>query len=319
MNMTSIKCFMKVAELRSFSRAADALYLSQQSVSLHIKRLEDTYSTKLFERKPSLKLTSAGKLLLEAAADIVAREDELLASICLSREDFGGNIVIGIPPNRSAPFAIDFVPRIAGLYPKMTLSLREMPSSHLLQALQLNEVDLALVLVSNVQNNPDPRFFVSVRLINEIMFLLVSDTLMREHFSDAYARLHDSFKNGVDVLAFANFPMILRPFTSATHAEIVEHFAAHFVKPKIRIQSTSTSALLPLCASGFGVVFCASSVLRYLRKEYPSIFQRINIYPVVKGCNERQLLLVYHKKKSLTPPLRDCIDIIKDAFLEPST
>ena len=297
MNMTSIKCFMKVAELRSFSRAADALYLSQQSVSLHIKRLEDTYSTKLFERKPSLKLTTAGKLLLEAAADIVAREDELLASICLSREDFGGNIVIGIPPNRSAPFAIDFVPRIAGLYPKMTLSLREMPSSHLLQALQLNEVDLALVLVSNVQNNPDPRFFVSVRLINEIMFLLVSDTLMREHFSDAYARLHDSFKNGVDVLAFANFPMILRPFTSATHAEIVEHFAAHFVKPKFAYNLPVRVHCFPMRFWVWGCFLCVLGP-RYLRKEYPSIFQRINIYPVVKGCNERQLLLVYHKKRA---------------------
>ena len=52
MNMTDIQCFIKVTELMSFTKAAEALYTSQQAVSLHIKHLENTYKVQLFERKP---------------------------------------------------------------------------------------------------------------------------------------------------------------------------------------------------------------------------------------------------------------------------
>lgn len=48
MNMTDIQCFIKVTELMSFTKAAEALYTSQQAVSLHIKHLENTYKVQLF-------------------------------------------------------------------------------------------------------------------------------------------------------------------------------------------------------------------------------------------------------------------------------
>ena len=78
MNMTDIQCFIKVTELMSFTKAAEALYTSQQAVSLHIKHLENTYKVQLFERKPSLKLTTSGQALLEAARDIIERENRLI-------------------------------------------------------------------------------------------------------------------------------------------------------------------------------------------------------------------------------------------------
>ena len=81
MNMTDIQCFIKVTELMSFTKAAEALYTSQQAVSLHIKHLENTYKVQLFERKPSLKLTTSGQALLEAARDIIERENRLINSL----------------------------------------------------------------------------------------------------------------------------------------------------------------------------------------------------------------------------------------------
>lgn len=61
MNMSDIHCFFAVVACGSFSKASESLYISQQAVSLHIKHLEETYNTVLFERKPALKLTPAGK------------------------------------------------------------------------------------------------------------------------------------------------------------------------------------------------------------------------------------------------------------------
>ena len=60
MNMTDIQCFIKVTELMSFTKAAEALYTSQQAV-IPNQTLENTYKVQLFERKPSLKLTTSDK------------------------------------------------------------------------------------------------------------------------------------------------------------------------------------------------------------------------------------------------------------------
>ena len=92
MNMTDIQCFIKVTELMSFTKAAEALYTSQQAVSLHIKHLENTYKVQLFERKPSLKLTPSGQMLLEAARDIIDRENRLLNQFITMQDEFVGEL-----------------------------------------------------------------------------------------------------------------------------------------------------------------------------------------------------------------------------------
>ena len=115
MNMTDIACFIKVAECGSFTKASEELYISKQAVSLHIKHLENTYKTILFERRPCLKLTQSGKLLLDAATEIMQREALLMDELNVSRQDFRGELTIGLPANRSTAFACEFVPHFSSL------------------------------------------------------------------------------------------------------------------------------------------------------------------------------------------------------------
>ena len=60
---TSMQYFLVVAEELSISRAAERLYVSQQCVSSHIKKLEQQYRVELFTRKPVFSLTEEGKAL----------------------------------------------------------------------------------------------------------------------------------------------------------------------------------------------------------------------------------------------------------------
>ena len=59
----SMQYFLVVAEELSISRAAERLYVSQQCVSSHIKKLEQQYCVELFVRKPAFCLTEEGKAL----------------------------------------------------------------------------------------------------------------------------------------------------------------------------------------------------------------------------------------------------------------
>ncbi len=104
MNMTDIQCFIKVTELMSFTKAAEALYTSQQAVSLHIKHLESTYKVQLFERKPSLKLDSLRSDAFGSSTRYYRPENRLLNQFITMQDEFVGEITIGLPPNRSTAF-----------------------------------------------------------------------------------------------------------------------------------------------------------------------------------------------------------------------
>ena len=76
MNLTHLKTFVAVAELRHFARAASACHVSQPAVSHQIAQLEETVGAKLLNRAPRrVSLTVAGEVLLEEARRILAAVD----------------------------------------------------------------------------------------------------------------------------------------------------------------------------------------------------------------------------------------------------
>lgn len=73
MNELQIECFFAVAELSSFSRAAEKLFVTQSAVSKQIRALEDEWGVTLFNRKQRrVELTEAGKFLLEQVRFLTA-------------------------------------------------------------------------------------------------------------------------------------------------------------------------------------------------------------------------------------------------------
>ena len=69
MNFLSMDYFLMTAEKRSFTKAADALHITQQTLSTHIANLEQELDCKLFVRHVPLELTYAGEIFCQYAAD----------------------------------------------------------------------------------------------------------------------------------------------------------------------------------------------------------------------------------------------------------
>lgn len=314
MNMTDIEYFLKVAELMSFSKAADALYVTQQAVSLHIKHLEDTYSVTLFERRPSLRLTLAGQQLLSAARDIIEREERLLSQFDISSETYQGEISIGLPPNRSTAFVTEFFPLFSKVYPKITLRLEEKTSSNLSAAISRNEIDLALPLRSQYSEQFDTEQFVVHPLEKEDLYLIISDSLLQQYFPEQYPQCKIDFQHGVSLYDFAHLPMFLHPNTSHLHKTIVNKLVRNGTPPLIRIQTSLTSSLLSLCTEGHGIFFSAPMLLKYLYTSDPRGFRRLNVFPVREFQGNREAILIHHRQKFLNTPLLDSIDIIRRLY-----
>ena len=74
MELNSYAVFLIAAEEMSFTNAAKRLYMTQQGLSAHIRRLEDHYHVRLFERRPVLKLTPEGESMVFYARQILDSE-----------------------------------------------------------------------------------------------------------------------------------------------------------------------------------------------------------------------------------------------------
>ena len=78
MDLKNLRCFVAVAEQLNFSRAAESLFLSQPSLSIRIRALEDELHTRLFNRThQQVYLTAEGAALLPEVRDILQRIDAL--------------------------------------------------------------------------------------------------------------------------------------------------------------------------------------------------------------------------------------------------
>ncbi|MBQ8130106.1 MAG: LysR family transcriptional regulator [Clostridia bacterium] len=316
MNMTDIEYFLKVAELMSFSKAAEALFVTQQAVSLHVKHLEETYGIRLFERHPSLRLTPAGYRLIDAARDIIDRENRLVSEISNSREQFEGEISIGLPPNRSTAFVNAFFPLFSSAYPNMSLRLDERTSSKLSSAIKRNEIDLALPLQSEYTGRYDPEIFCVIPLETESLYVVISDSMLQEAFPDQYPACKTAFLSGVSLFDFARLPMFLHPASSHLHENIVEKLTLHGTPPFIRIRTSLTSSLVPLCADGYGIFFSTPMLLQHLYATSRNSFSTLNVFPIREYRNNRQTVLLYHRQKYLTKPLEDSIGMIRSIYAD---
>ncbi len=96
MDIHRLEVFCKVFELRSFTKAADAVFLTQPTVSEHLRALEEMVGEKLVDRLGREVLpTPAGKILYQYARDIIRLRNEAMQAIARYRGNLAGHLTIG--------------------------------------------------------------------------------------------------------------------------------------------------------------------------------------------------------------------------------
>lgn len=102
MNFLNLKYFIVAAEEMNFTKAAKRLYISQQSLSNHIAKLEDYFGVQLFDRNTPLTLTVAGQRLLKNAQTIMDVKKQTELELQDIRDFRSTELTIGIPSARGA-------------------------------------------------------------------------------------------------------------------------------------------------------------------------------------------------------------------------
>jgi len=146
MDFRQLETFVAVAKLKSFSKAAEYLYLTQPTVSSHILNLEKELNTILVNRSNrNTSLTKAGEILYDYALNIMNLKEGALFKLNEYRGKMVGNIEIAsstIPEQYIVP---ELISEFNKIYPEVTFSIFHYDSQQVLEGITQGNIDFGIV------------------------------------------------------------------------------------------------------------------------------------------------------------------------------
>ena len=143
MNQKQLEIFITLADTLNFTRTARQLYLSQTTVTLQIRSLEEELSVKLFDRTSrSVKLTYAGSVFLEKARDILGRMEDAVQETAFASQGYTGRLHIGFADDVNASGISTILRRFSLEHPEIMLRVQGGYPGDLLNGLTSDAFDL---------------------------------------------------------------------------------------------------------------------------------------------------------------------------------
>jgi len=146
MNLRALQYFVKLADLRHFSKAADACFVSQPTLSTQIKKLEEELGVQLVERSPKMVMLTPVGEDIAGRARLLLRDIEQIRTVARrSSNPAEGVLRLGLFPTLAPYFLPHVVPAVRRRYPLLRLQLAEEKTEDLLRLLRQGQLDAALL------------------------------------------------------------------------------------------------------------------------------------------------------------------------------
>ena len=196
LDIDAVASFLRAAELKSFTRAAEALGTTQSLVSTRVKRLEDGLGRLLLQRHPRLvRLTAEGERFLPAARELLAAHGKALSAFVAAPE----RIALGISEQAVGAEIPAVLARLSAHDPGIVIDLRIEPSRALEEAFERGVIDVAIIRrlgpgrTGEVLRNDAIGWFAATGLSRQPeaplpLVSLVAECRLRQHSIDALDR-----------------------------------------------------------------------------------------------------------------------------------
>lgn len=146
MTIVQLEYLLAVANFGSFSVAAEHCFVTQPSLSMQIKSLEDELGVMLLDRskKPVIP-TEAGEAVLAQARETLREYNSIKEVVARIKGEMSGRMRLGVIPTIAPYMLHKFIPDFVQCYPKVELEIREMKTEYIIDALNRDRIDAALV------------------------------------------------------------------------------------------------------------------------------------------------------------------------------
>lgn len=146
MNLRDLHYLVAVADLNNFGQAAERCFISQPTLSMQIKKLEDSLGVRIFERtNKKVMTTEVGAAIVDSARRILAEAEAIKQIAANAQNPLAGNLKLGAFPTLSPYLFPALVPLIKSELPEIRLILVEEKTDVLIQQLRDGKLDMAML------------------------------------------------------------------------------------------------------------------------------------------------------------------------------
>ena len=146
MTLTELRYIVAVARERHFGRAAEACFVSQPTLSVAVKKLEDELDLKIFERGSNdVSVTPLGEEIVRQAQAVIEQAAGIKETAKRGKDPLAGPLRLGVIYTIGPYLLPDLVKQAIKLFPQMPLMLQENFTAKLLDMLRTGELDAAIL------------------------------------------------------------------------------------------------------------------------------------------------------------------------------
>ena len=249
MDLRQIRYFLQVAEMGSFSRAAQALAVAQSALSRQVALLEGELGAALLVRNGrGVEPTEAGQRFADHCRAILQQVEHARADLAAHRDQPSGHLMLGMPPSAGRVLAMPVVGAFRSAFPQATISIVEGLSADLIERLHAGRIDIALVY--------EPPKSASLRIVplarQELYLVAPAAAKSRGRRKIAAQRDEDIFGEAMRLADISKLPLIM---PGRAHA-MRRHIEAEMIRAKVAVnvacEIDGIPALLELVAQGLG-------------------------------------------------------------------
>lgn len=307
-----IRYVYEVYRERSFSKAAQKLYISQPSLSAMVKRAEQRIGSPIFDRSTSpIGLTQVGLEYIRSAEQMMEIEDGFRQYLSDAGQLLTGSLAIGGTTLFTSYILPPLISAFSARYPAVEIRVHEAHTAFLEK--ELNDGTLDLIAENYTF---DPGIYGREPFCSEHLLLtvpadrLVNDTAAGYRLSAEDIRngrhLHDDIK-AVSLELFRGEPFLLLKEGNDTRLRADKFFASAHIKPNTRLLLDQQITAYNLSCYGMGSAFISDTLVKHV----PPV-KSVWFYKIDESISKREICFYYKRSRYLTNVVREFIKTVHE-------
>ncbi|MED1203245.1 LysR family transcriptional regulator [Heyndrickxia acidicola] len=292
MNLQYLYVFKEVAKWGNFTRTGEELGYAQSSITTQIKKLEDYYQVKLFERAEGrMRLTQQGEELYFYVEKILSLAEEAKEKVS-NETNVRGTIRIGTTESLAAYFITPYIKQIKLKHPELKIMLESGLCGKLKESTAEGVYDMAIILDEAVEQ-PE---LMTIPVRKEKMVLIAAP-------GHPYSKLEE-----MKLELLCSETLILTEEGCSYRTLLEKRLKENKIQPKSVISFSSLEAIKQCAADDLGIALLPEIAVRKELQE-----GKLIQLPFAEEYINVSIQIIYQKKKWLTPPLKQLLSIIGES------
>ena len=310
--LNNYQYFIALAEEQNISRAAERLFISHQCLSQYVKNLEAEYGITFFTRRP-FALTDAGRLMLESLRKIELIDQDFQNRLHDLDTGRTGELRIGTTEGRLRLLLPDLLPKFKKQYPRVNLRILSSPTPDLLNMLSDNRLDF--IIIGNL-SSPSP-FLRHRDILQEHLYLVISDNMLRDYFPDKFPDCRETFLNGVDLLHFQHVPFVLNHPNYSARSILDRHLLQIGATLRCVNEITAMDIHHRMSARDYAASFALTMYLPEIHNlnSFAGRKSRLHIFPICGLTETNTITIAWLRDKIFPDYARSAMQMIRQLCL----